>query len=141
MTRTRTKYNSLKKHCPKCNEFRLFYSNEYEHCRSCHLRMKRNSDPEVNPFIEKRCCKCDEVKSISEFSTSRGNLRSYCKKCHNAINAEYKRNHKLNKLDRAIILVYDCFGDPNIYTEEASVIAKDHFNSLVVKLRQLAIDH
>ena len=45
----------------------------------------------------KRCYKCGELKSLTEFpftQKSKGTRHSYCKACKNAYNASYRKDHK-----------------------------------------------
>lgn len=45
----------------------------------------------------KKCTKCEEIKSLSEFHKSTGTKDGYnhrCKICHRAIRREYYRTHK-----------------------------------------------
>jgi hypothetical protein len=122
-----------------CGEYRSFYKLEDDHCRSCHIR-SLHSDPDIDPFTQKRCNNCKEVFELSEFSTPRGAYNSYCRKCYNFLIAEWKRSKRpIKKLNKAINEIHNYILNPEIIDKDSTVEAKQYIDDLEEKIKQLTL--
>jgi hypothetical protein len=99
---------SKMKDCIMCGKYKSFYNLKDEHCRSCYMRIL-HADSEVDPSIQKRCNKCNEIYKLSEFSTPRGALNSYCRNCNNLLITQWKSSKQpIKQLNKAMNTLYEC---------------------------------
>ena len=86
-------------------------------------KLIRNYDSEGN-LVSKECCKCHEIKEVSEFSkdkSKKDGIRTTCKECDNKRHSEeyYKQNVNKERIQqRGIIRNYDDNG--NLISKECS---------------------
>jgi len=71
-----------------------------KYCLECSPHNKHNTKKihdtnKIENLSEKKCPKCNQVKSISNFYKTKDKIQSYCKSCHNSFCIERWKNKKI----------------------------------------------